>query len=227
MVLDPVERERQILDRILGLKQMLNDGVGGPVELHELAVCYFHLENFRKASERLAELHERYPDYVEISAAYALRCLALIHCEELAAAEQLLRSRLTTFASDVRLLSMLAHIEYIHKRFGAAIELHRRILQLDPDNLNSLNSLGYLLALHGERSEQAEALQSLSKAITRRPDHPAYLDSLGVYFAQNGDRQRARRALEKALKQAPENGEILDHLKRVLQIESTARRTAP
>ncbi|MBX7057325.1 MAG: tetratricopeptide repeat protein [Leptospirales bacterium] len=215
MVLDEAERERQILDRILGLKQRLKDNRGGPVELHELAICYFHLNNFQIAADRLAELCENFPDYVEIAAAYALRILSLIHADEPLEAERLLRQRMERFPSDLRLLSMLAHVEMMKRKYVRSIELHRRILQLDPDNLNSLNSLGYLLAIHGSPQEQQEAFAHLSKAVARKPDHSAYLDSLGVYYTRNGDARRARQALERALQRSPESGEILDHYKAV------------
>lgn len=216
MVPDESGRERVVLERILSLKQLLKEEQGGPLELHELGICYYHLANFRQAADFLGQLCSDYPDYVEIAAVFALRALCLLQEEDYPAAEDALQQRLNKFPDDARLLSMLAHIRYRTGRENEAIELHRRILRLDPDNANSLNSLGYLLALRGSDADQQEAYQCLRRAVAARPDHPAYLDSFGVFLARQGDRDRARRAFEKALQRAPDNGEILEHVRNLL-----------
>lgn len=209
--------QRRVLERILGLKQILKDGLGGPVELHELGICYFTLHNFRQSSKYLNELIEMYADYVEIAAVMALQVLCLIEDGEFVAAEEILTDRLRRFGSDARLLSMQAHVFEKTGRHAESIAAHRRILQLDPDNTNSLNSLGYLLALHGKgEADRNQAFDCLKRAIQRKPDHPAYLDSFGVFLAKQGDRERARKALLKALQRAPENQEILGHLQELM-----------
>ncbi len=215
--LDPADEsrlaERRLLERILGLKQILKDGLGGPIELHELGICYFSLRNFRQSSKYLNELIESYGDYVEIAAVMALQVLCLIEDEEFAAAEEILGERLAKFNADVRLLSMQAHVYEKTGRQSESIAVHRRILELDPENINSLNSLGYLLALHGQSpAERDEAFDCLKRVIQKKPDHPAYLDSFGVFLAKQGDGPRARKALLKALQRAPENQEILQHI---------------
>tara|TARA_Y100001972_G_C7580639_1_gene291239 strand:- start:104 stop:802 length:699 start_codon:yes stop_codon:yes gene_type:complete len=211
------DQEQRLLERILGLKQAIKDGLGGPVELHELGICYFMLRNFRQSSKFLNELIETYADYVEIAAVMALQVLCLIEDEEYAAAEEILSKRLAKFGNDVRLLSMQAHIYDRTGRAQQSIATHRRILELDPDNVNSLNSLGYLLALHGKSdAEREEAFRSLKQVISQKPDHPAYLDSFGVFLAKQGNQAQARKALFKALQRAPDNQEILDHIREFL-----------
>jgi Flp pilus assembly protein TadD len=211
------DQERQVLERILGLKQILKDGLGGPVEMHELGICYFMLRNYRQSSRYLGDLVEKYGDYVEIAAVMALQVLCLLQDEEYLAAEEILGDRLRKYQHDARLLSMLAHVYEKTGRREEGIATHRRILNLDPENINSLNSLGYLLTLHGHgAADREEAFACLKKAIQKKPDHPAYLDSFGVFLAKQGDRQRARRALLKALQRAPENQEILGHIQELL-----------
>ncbi|MEQ9364948.1 MAG: tetratricopeptide repeat protein [Leptospirales bacterium] len=206
-----------MLERILGIKQIIKDGLGGPVELHELGICYFSLRNFRQSSKYLNELIESYGDYVEIAAVMALQVLCLIEDEEYSAAEEILADRLSKFSSDLRLLSMQAHVFEKTGRYRESIDCHRRILQLDPDNVNSLNSVGYLLSLHGKtEAERNEAYAALKRVIQKKPDHPAYLDSFGVFLARQGDRPRARKALLKALQRAPENQDILNHIQEFL-----------
>lgn len=53
----------------------------------------------------------------------------------------------------------------------------RRVLALDPDNIEVLNALGYTLADKTQRFEEALAL--VQKALNLKPDAPHILDSMG------------------------------------------------
>jgi tetratricopeptide (TPR) repeat protein len=210
-----MDREQMILERVLTLKQWLRDGRGGPVEMHELAVCYYSLENFEKAQEILSELTGEYPDYLEIAKVYSLYILCLVHTKDYDLAEELIKKRMAMNPSDTVLLALLAGIKEKKGKYSDAILHHRRILQLDPDNLTSLNNLGYLLTVHGKERDYPEALDCLKKAVTKKPTYPVYLDSLGVHLGKRGSLDQAKRALEKALRKNPENMEIIGHLKDV------------
>lgn len=214
------QREQIILERILTLKHNLKEGRAGPVELHELGTLYFLIDNFAPALEYLSRLLEEYPDYIELAAASTLRVYCHIKLGQFDAAEKLVQDRLNVYKTDTRLFAMLAHIYEKTERMAEAIETHRRILEIDPDNLNSMNSLGYLLTLHGGEAQQAEALNNLKKALARKPNYPAYLDSFGVALARGGHTEHARRALLKALQFAPQNTEIMEHLKGLFESPS-------
>lgn len=211
-------REKLILDRILTLKQMLREDGEDPISLHELGICYSLLGNFERAAEYLARLLEQTPDYLEGGAATGLRAYCLIQVARYEEAEALLRARIPGSPTDARLLAMLAFVFEKTGRTQEAIETHRRILSIDPGNTNSLNSLGYLLTLHGSATEAGEAYDSLKKALEASPNNPAYLDSFGVFLARRGQTDNARRALTKALQRAPQNAEILGHLKQLLDL---------
>ena len=209
------QREQIILERILTLKHNLNEGRAGPVELHELGTLYFLLDNFEPALDYLKRLLDEFPDYIELAAASTLRVYCHIKLGQFEAAETLARDRLAVYKTDTRLYGMLAHIHEKTGRMEDAIATHRRILEIDPDNLNSMNSLGYLLTLHGAPTDQTEALTNLKQALSKKPNYPAYLDSFGVALARGGQTESARRALMKALQFAPQNTEIMEHLKEV------------
>ena len=217
MVSQDSEREHRILERILTLKQLRADGFGGPAECHELSVAYYCLRNFAPALESIDELVRSYPDYVEIGAVYALQALLLVETADYERAEPLLDRRIELYPTDTKLRAMRAFVFEKTGRVRQAIQEHRAILDMDPDNLNSLNGLGYLLALHAEsKEEREEALRVLSRALKSKPEYAPYLDSLGVYFAADGDFRRAHRALMKALEIEPDNGEVIDHLRELV-----------
>jgi Flp pilus assembly protein TadD len=99
-------------------------------------------------------------------------------------------------------------------RFKDAIMNLYRAIEIDPGNANAHNSLGYIFAESNLNLE--EALKECRKAVSLDPDNPAYLDSLGWVHYKLGQKSQARSYLKKALKKAPSNSEIRDHLKIVM-----------
>lgn len=224
MAEETVERERLILERILSLKQFIQDGVGGPQELHELGICYFHLDNFQNAARYLGQLIEEYADYVEIASVASLQIFCLIQEKEIGQALALLKNRLEKYPGDTRLLGMHAHCLQQSGKHQASIQTHRRIMDLDPENRNSLNSLGYLLVLHGRPEDQKEAMACITRALKSDPTNPAYMDSLGMMYMESGDFDRASRALQQALGRLPDNQEIVEHLQELMDRKKKLRK---
>jgi Flp pilus assembly protein TadD len=110
-----------------------------------------------------------------------------------------------------------AAIGYIMDRKGqfkdAIMNLYRAV-EIDPDNANAHNSLGYIYAESNLNLD--EALKECKKAVSLDRDNPAYLDSLGWVYYKLGEKSQARSYLKKALKKAPTNEEIKNHLQAVM-----------
>ena len=64
------------------------------------------------------------------------------------------------------------------------------------DNPTALNFLGYLLADHNRRLDEAEGL--IRRAVEQEPDNGAFLDSFGWVYYRLGRLQEARLKLERA-----------------------------
>ncbi len=205
-----------ILQRILEIQKSFQAGLDGPVEFHELAICYYHIDNLDYSLSCLQKVLDRYPDYIEIASVSSLQALILIQTRQFEKAEKVIASRLEKTGIDLRLLSMMAYVYEKTERASQAIHTIRQILQIDPKNTNALNSLAWLLTIHGTEEEQNEAFSCLRKALKHFPANPAYLDSLGMYYAHNGDKKRARAAFMKAIEYSPWNTEILQHIREVV-----------
>ncbi len=110
-----------------------------------------------------------------------------------------------------------AAIGYIMDRKGmfkeAIMNLYRAV-EIDPGNANAHNSLGYIYAEANLNLD--EALKECKKAVSLDRDNPAYLDSLGWVYYKLGEVSQARSYLKKALKKAPANKEIEDHLRAMM-----------
>tara|TARA_R110002167_G_scaffold2165_5_gene10893 strand:- start:65308 stop:67167 length:1860 start_codon:yes stop_codon:yes gene_type:complete len=71
-----------------------------------------------------------------------------------------------------------------------------RVIELQPDNADALNALGYTLVDRLHRIE--DALPLLKRALVLRPNSPAIIDSLGWAYFKLGDYQQAEPLLQRA-----------------------------
>ena len=100
--------------------------------------------------------------------------------------------------------------------FDLAEQDMRHILRNDPDNVRTLNALGYSLADKTDRYE--EALGYISKALKQTPDDPAVIDSMGWVQFRLGNLDKARSFLEQAWN-LTKDSEIGAHLGEVLWVQ--------
>ncbi len=73
-----------------------------------------------------------------------------------------------------------------------------------------LNYLGYSMLIQNEDYTEAEAL--IRKALDREPENAAIIDSMGWALFLRGEYELALPYLERAVRIAPNYGEVLDHL---------------
>ncbi|HYV44847.1 MAG TPA: tetratricopeptide repeat protein [Myxococcaceae bacterium] len=86
----------------------------------------------------------------------------------------------------------------------------RQVLEVNPENPDAMNFIGYTLAESGHDLDEAERL--LNKALELRPDNGAFLDSLGWVYYQKGEADRAVKTLERATQLSPGEPLIIEHL---------------
>lgn len=86
----------------------------------------------------------------------------------------------------------------------------RELLAKDPLDANALNSLGYLLAEHGQRLD--EAVELVRRALEVEPGNASFLDSLGWAYYRQGALDLADPPLTEAAAKMPASSVIQDHL---------------
>jgi tetratricopeptide (TPR) repeat protein len=118
------------------------------------------------------------------------------------------------FPKDPNTLYQLADMYKDASRNPDAEKALRQLLVVEPTNANALNYLGYLLALRGDRLD--EAIDLVRKALATEPDNGAFLDSLGWAYYRKGDLGEAERYLGQAANRLPRNSEVQEHLGDVL-----------
>lgn len=128
----------------------------------------------------------------------------------LADAVSLLTQALKKRPRDELLLFSLGAIYSRHGEAQKSQEKMRAVLDLNPDNANALNFLGYTLADRGADFDEAERL--VLRALELKPDTGAFLDSLGWVYFRRGDLAKAVATLERAMALSPGEPTIAEHL---------------
>jgi tetratricopeptide (TPR) repeat protein len=128
----------------------------------------------------------------------------------LADAISLLTDALRKRPRDELLLYALGTVYERKGEVQKSLEKMRAVLDVNPDNANAMNFIGYTLADRGLDYEEAEKL--LTRALELKPDTAAYLDSLGWVFFKRGDTGKAIDTLERATEVSPGEPTIEEHL---------------
>lgn len=119
---------------------------------------------------------------------------------------------------DPENIELLYYRAMTGQRFGQLDILEadlRRVIELDPENADALNALGYTLTDQTNRHE--EALVLIEKALAIKPDEAAFIDSLGWVQYRLNNFEKALTYLRQAYEMF-QNDEIAAHLGEVLWV---------
>lgn len=125
-------------------------------------------------------------------------------------AQNVLNSTIQRFPQEEGVYFLQGSLYEKQKKYNEAEKAFRRALELQKDDPQVLNYLGYMYADRGVHLEEAESM--VGKAVKSDPTNGAYLDSLGwVYFKQNR-LNLAEEYLKKAIIFVNSDSSIHDHM---------------
>ena len=101
----------------------------------------------------------------------------------------------------------------VHVRWNRNLAYYEQALRKDPDNISSLNGLGYVLAC--QEKDLTRALSLCKQAVKSAPKSAACLDSLGWVYYKLGLYKDAMQYLQQAELLDTTNVEIAEHIKSV------------
>ncbi len=178
-----------------------------------IASIYAERDGIDKSQDYLRELRSGLSAPEAIIEVYLIEG-QLLHDEELyVAAMDLYSEGLQEFPGHSDLLYARALMAEEIDRIDLLEADLRLILSEDPENASALNALGYTLADHNTRVD--EAYGYIKKALEIRPDDPAVMDSMGWVHFRLGNYAEAETYLRKAFG-ILEDAEIAGHLVELL-----------
>jgi len=160
-------------------------------------------------------MHSEY-GYLHVQQVCMLLGVIAVRWEEYARAEEYFRRALRFNFNNAGAYSALGHVYFMQGAFEKAEEVLLQGLTLNPNNHNARNSLAWLYCESGGDLERA--LIEAKRVAEAEPNNYAFLDTLGWIYHKKGKENLARDTLKKALEAAPENEEIKEHLRAVLDI---------
>lgn len=176
-----------------------------------IANIHFNREDDDKAVETLEALNEREQSVLTRESLGRARFFRENYEEALPFYKELVDS-----LSDEEITANIEPLRFrgiIYERLNRWPEAEadfKRVLELVPDDVDTLNYLGYTWVDRGENLE--EAFDMIRKAVEQQPQSGAIVDSLGWAHYKLGEYQEAKENLEKAVALSPSSATIIDHL---------------
>ncbi len=168
-------------------------------------------QGYRVAVNTLRALQPRTrAEYVEIA---LTRHYLLMDAHEYKEALASMNETLVFLPNEAQLLYARALVAAELNEVDLAEQDLRQVIQLEPNNANALNALGYTLADQTERYQEAKKL--IEAALELRPEDAHILDSMGWVLYRLNDIEGSIEFLKRAA-EADNNPEILAHLGEVL-----------
>ena len=115
---------------------------------------------------------------------------------------------------SIQIYTTMAYAAWSQKQYQKAVDFYERALEMDQNNTTALNGLGYILA--DSDIDIKRGIKLCRKAVDKKPQSAAYMDSLGWAHFKNGDVNEARNWLHRALELSPHRKEIKKHMKIVI-----------
>ena len=185
-----------------------------PMEDPELAylmgLCYTRLEEFNAAVFYLEKAAEHDSSLIRIYQSRMVLSYVYNVTANYAAAEKELRKVVDDGFESCQIFSSLGYALWRQGRVDECIDFFSRSLDMDGENANTLNSMGYIMADEGLNPEKA--VEYCRKALSKNPGNPNYMDSLALALFRLGKIGEAREHLEKAGKAGVDKEILMEHL---------------
>lgn len=125
-----------------------------------------------------------------------------------------LNKLLETGYMSASVCAAIAYVAWEQSDTEKCLNYYEESLKQNPENVTSLNGLGYVLAC--EDKDLTRALSLCKKAVSAAPESAACLDSLGWVYYKLGLYDDAIKYLEQAENLDRDNPEIAKHIKTVM-----------
>jgi tetratricopeptide (TPR) repeat protein len=179
-----------------------------------LGLCYTKLERFNDALLYLEQVVTANVNPLRICQCRLTLAYIYMVTRRPKMAEFELDRLVKSGVKSVQIYTMLAFAAFSQNSVEKAISCYEAALEIDHSNLTAMNGLGFILVESGKDVQRG--LELCKRVVDKKPQNPAYLDSLGWAYFKVGEMTEARQWLRRALDLAPRQKEISRHMKAVV-----------
>jgi len=209
-----IKRWDRALEEFLKVNTAALDPSGNVELAYYLGLCHTKLERYDDALIYLEQVVTSGEDALRV---YQCR-LTLAYIYVISGRSKLAEFELGRLVKSgyesIQIYTTMAYAAWSQKQYQKAVDFYEKALDMDGNNTTALNGLGYILA--DSDIDVKRGIKLCRQAVDKKPQNPAYLDSLGWAYYKNGDLMEARSWLRRALEISPNRKEIKKHMKIVV-----------
>jgi tetratricopeptide (TPR) repeat protein len=179
-----------------------------------LGLCYTKLERYDDALLYLEQVVTAGKDMLRVYQCRMTLAYIYVITKRFKMAEFELGRLSNNGFESAQLYTTLAYAAWSQRQFQKAVDYYEKALNMDQNNTTALNGLGYILA--DSDIDIPKGISLCRKAVDKKPQNPAYMDSLGWAYFKHGEVPEARVWLRRAFEMAPHQKEIKKHMKTVV-----------
>ncbi len=179
-----------------------------------LGLCYSKIEDWDDALLYLEQVVNSHDNILRIYQSRMILSYIYTITGRIKLAEFELNKLIEEGFESPQVYANYSYIYFESGRTDKSIEFLYKALEIDSENANVLNSMGYILA--DKAIDPSKAVEYCRKAVKKKPENPAYLDSLGWAFFKTGQNDEARHYLKRAFELSNNNKVIAAHLRTVI-----------
>ncbi|MDR1389331.1 MAG: tetratricopeptide repeat protein [Treponema sp.] len=179
-----------------------------------LGLCYTKLERYDDALLYLEQVVTASPDPLRVYQCRMTLAFIYVTTGRSKLAEFELGRLVENGFESVQIYTTLAYAYWAQKQYQKAVDYYEKALELDQNSTTALNGLGFILA--DSDIDIGRGIKLCKKAVEKKPQSAAYLDSLGWAYFKGGNLGEARSWLRRAFDIAPHHKEIKEHMKTVV-----------
>jgi len=186
------------------------------ISWYEILLLDVELDDFESLQKESLIALEFFPTE---PAPYLFLAVALIQFKKYDEAEENLKQGINFVIDNpalaVQFYAYLGEIYHKQKDYSSSDEAYDKAIEIDPNNVSTLNNYAYYLSVRNDKLEKAEKLAK--KANELQPNTPSYLDTYGWVLYKMAKYKEAKEYIGRAIDNgAINNTVILEHYGDVL-----------
>ena len=194
-------------DAVALLKEVVKTNASDTDSLELLSLVYEEKGDLANSDKIIEQLINSYPNSIQYS---LLKAERLQRREQYEQSITYLKEIAPRFPTDDRALFLLGAASERLKKYDDAERFFKQVLNMNPQNADAYNYLGYMLIDTGTRVQ--EGLNYVKQALEIDRNNGAYLDSLGWGYFRLDQLELAEDNLRQALEKLSDNAVVHDHM---------------